>query len=183
MKCRLPTLFILFFFIFASSTRLRGISELKSVFTRHQLSLTANSRWHPRESQRESRMKMRHAGSIFFFSLYENTKAQSVRKWGGKKSVFPSGFSFKIQAAFPSQLPLFPALAPWQVLNTHSRARVGGDKETESVCLCARRLWQLPLPSPRPTRERSATLIWRSTPSARRQERERRKQSSLRGGF
>lgn len=40
--------------------------RVKKHFARHQLSLTANSRSYPRESQRESQMKMRHAGSIFF---------------------------------------------------------------------------------------------------------------------
>lgn len=181
MKCCLPTLFILFFFISASSTRLRGISELKSVLPDINL---ASRRTHADTPGRVSvslRWRCVTQGPFFFF-LYENTKAQSVRKWE-KKICFSLWFFFQDPSRLPFTAPSISSLGSLTGAERSFACACGGDKETESVCLCARRLWQLPLPSARPTRERSATLIWRSTPSARRQERERRKQSSLRGGF
>lgn len=91
MKCRSPTLFILSLLISASSTRLRGISELESVFffpPQHEFSLTANSRWCPRERQREAQMKMRHAESIFFLPLWKHKGSISLKKKQKNKNSF-----------------------------------------------------------------------------------------------
>lgn len=133
MKCRSPTLFILSFLISASSTRLCGISELKSVFfPQHQLSLTTNSRWHPRESQRESQMKMRHAESIFFPSMKTQRLNQSE-----KKNLFFLQFFLSrweqppLHSSVCFRLWLVDRCSTFTLLRACLRQR-------ESVCVCLR---------------------------------------------